>query len=357
MRLIATEYLKEGFVPVGNIYDSKGNVLVRAGISLKQKYIDELKFKYKISYIFVEDPRTDEIVINQFVSDELRFEALRRIKEALNNIRNSPAGGADIDYSKFESIVKEYINSIYSVAAADYNFMDIKPYDDYTSAHSVNVMLLSILSGMAANYSNIQIERLGLSGLLHDLGKGRIPLEILEKPDKLTAQEFELMKKHSELGYEIVKDSVHRSVAEGVRYHHERADGSGYPAGLNGDNIGIFAKNISVCDVYDAITSDRVYKNRVLPDIALGIIKSSKNQFDPDAVAHFLKFIIPYPKGTPVMLSNKLNGVVKKININNRSRPVVKILQDENGDEVVPFFDIDLSKEKDLSILRVIGDV
>lgn len=358
MRLISTKYLQEGHIPAQNIYNSTGNVLIKKGVKLKKNYISLLTQKYGVSFIYIEDPRTEEIEIKQVVPDEFRFFAIGQIKTAFENLRFQRKFGMEKFLQLAQKIVKQYLEHILKSSFTDYNFLDIKPYDDYTSAHSINVMMLALIVGVSLNWSEVVLERMGLGAFLHDIGKAFIPLEVLDKPDKLTVEEFEIIKKHPIYGQQIFKDLVPRSSLSVIKSHHERLDGQGYPDGISNGEITDVAKLVAICDVYDALTSDRVYKKRVLPYFALSIIEgNSAKQFAPEFVECFKKIVVPYPKGTAVLLSNGYSGVVKKINIHERSRPVIKILADRSGNEVTPFFDIDLSEEKQISILKVLDDV
>lgn len=358
MRLIFTEKLKEGDIVALNIYDSKGNPLLKKGVSLKQKYIREISVKYNISYIFIEDPRTNDISVKTIMSDELRFESIVKVKDFIESLHS----GSDVAIDKFildaERIVDEYIVAIANTSTSDYNFLDIKPYDDYTSAHCVSVMLLSLIVALDRHWDALKVKRLGVGALLHDVGKAFIPDEILNKPDKLTTAEFDIMKKHTVYGYDVFKENLPASSLSVIKAHHERVNGTGYPEGKRLDEISDVAKLTSVCDVYDALTSDRAYKRKVLPNIALNIIKNEEQkEFDARMAESFLQVIIPYPKGTAVFLSNGYSGVVKKINNGMRSRPIIKILVAPAGEAVPTFFDINLMTEKNLKIIRVLDDV
>jgi HD-GYP domain-containing protein (c-di-GMP phosphodiesterase class II) len=174
-----------------------------------------------------------------------------------------------------------------------------------------------------------QLFNLGMSAILHDVGKFFIDKEILNKPGRLSFDEFEIIKKHSEIGCEYLRQHFYysSSISTGVLLHHERFDGAGYPYGRKGFDIHIFARIIAVADVYDAITSLRPYHEPVLPSEAYEyIMGSSGRHFDPDVTDIFIRKIAPFPEGMEVLLSNGLRGIVFKNNSHFMTRPLIKLL-------------------------------
>jgi putative nucleotidyltransferase with HDIG domain len=219
--------------------------------------------------------------------------------------------------------------------------------DEYTYTHSVNVSLLSMLIGKWLKLDYYSIKSLVSAGLLHDIGKGKISPDILNKPGALTDDEFEEIKKHPAYGYQIAEKipEVSDDILKAILMHHEREDGSGYPLGLKSEQIHDFAKIVAVADVYDAMTSNRAYRTMICPfDVIESIEKDNFGTLDHRVVSVFLKNIASYYMGDFVKLSNGDIGEIVYINPFNISKPIIRAANSY----------IDLSNEKKLKILELI---
>jgi response regulator RpfG family c-di-GMP phosphodiesterase len=206
---------------------------------------------------------------------------------------------------------------------------DLRSFDSYTYAHSVNVAVISCIIGFGLGMTSEALEQLVMAGLLHDLGKQQIPNEILNKHARLTNEEFKIMKNHANLSYEMIKDrwDISSNVKTAVRYHHENVDGSGYPDGITGDQMTIFTKILHVADVYDALVSRRPYKEPYSPYEACEYLMGAGGiLFDSKVVQALLLYVPFYPKGTEVKLSDGRNGIIvdnaKKRNL----RPLIRLM-------------------------------
>ena len=213
---------------------------------------------------------------------------------------------------------------------------------DLTYVHSVNVALICNSIAAWLNYSPEDTKMLTLAGLLHDIGKKQIPTLILNKSGELSAEEYALIKKHPIYGYQMVAEfPIDNRIKDAILSHHERYDGSGYPRGLSGDQISDFAKIVAIADVYDAMTSKRIYRESVCPfDVVATLESDGYSKYDPQFLLTFLKHIVQSYINAPVLLSNSLIGSVVMINPDHLSKPIVKV-----GER---FYD--LSKEKELFI-------
>lgn len=222
----------------------------------------------------------------------------------------------------------------------------LRNFDDLTYSHSVNVALISSIIGQWMRLPVQDIHQLTIAGMVHDIGKTQIPDEILNKPGKLTDQEFAIMKKHVDIGYDILKNKqIDNRIREAALFHHEKCDGSGYPFGLSGDKIPTFAKILAVADIYDALTADRIYRKAVCPFTAIRMLEEdSFTKLDPKYTLPFLRNVVSSYIHNNVKLDNGEIGEVVMINDRNLSRPIVKINNRF----------IDLSTEPKRSIIAIV---
>lgn len=348
MRFVPIECVRENSILGKSIYDCYGRKLLSSGVTLTKNIINSIK-KLDIYSLYIIDEYSSE-EIEDIIKPELRVKAISVIKETFTDIERVATvhkfeKRSMKDYSKKE---QEYFNSINDIAEellenvlSSHNVLlslvDIKSMDDYTYAHCVNVAIISIVFGMSLNLRRRDLLYLCIGALIHDVGKVFVPQEILQKPGKLTPEEFEEIKKHPKLGYDFIRNSYNISAHSKliVLQHHERFDGLGYPEGISGDKISYLARIVAIADVYDALTSDRPYKRAMCPSIALEYLMSNAGTlFDFNLVNVFCKIIIPYPKGTMVKLSNGDIGVVEKTLPNFPLRPIVKIVKSDTSDNV-----------------------
>jgi putative nucleotidyltransferase with HDIG domain len=230
------------------------------------------------------------------------------------------------------------------------NLSRIRSHNEYTFNHSLNVAILCGLIGKWLGYSGQVLKDLILAGLLHDIGKALTPLEILNKPGKLTMDEMEVIKLHPVQGYNLVsnREDISDEVKIGILQHHERLDGSGYPLGLSKDAISNFSCIISIADMYDAMTAERVYRKRMSPfSAAETIIKEMYNKLDPNISLIFLTKVQSCLIGSRVLLSNGKIGKVLLFNNDPCTRPIVKL-----DDDTL----INLEKNRSIEIVDLIEE-
>jgi putative nucleotidyltransferase with HDIG domain len=241
--------------------------------------------------------------------------------------------GKITDTKKAKLLVAELANNIVENFDASLWLTQLKSRDEYTAIHSLNVCVLSLTFGNALGLSKEELHELGLGALLHDIGKMRVPLKVLNKPGKLTKDEFEIMKSHPGLGYELIRHDVNLSqeVLTIVKSHHERLNGQGYPDNLNEKEISYFTKIVSITDVYDAITSDRVYHDGMTPHDALQkLYQWMPSNYDSELIQEFIRTIGIYPVGSVVELLTGHIGIVVKLNHTHRLKPVVMLIMDRD---------------------------
>lgn len=246
------------------------------------------------------------------------------------------ANGYAIDIKAAKELVAECVASILQSPDATLWFTQLKNKDEYTSQHSLNVCALSIVLGRHINLSIKQLNDVGLCGLMHDMGKMLVPAEILNKPGKLDPEELLIMQSHTSLGYELLRSSPNMySEAIYTAYnHHERLDGKGYPRRIMGNMISNYTRIVTIADMYDAMTSDRVYQKGRNHLEAVNILSQAKGQLDPLLVIKFIESIGVYPPGSIVELNTGEIGIVIEVNQAAKLRPKIIILLDKDQNKV-----------------------
>jgi HD-GYP domain-containing protein (c-di-GMP phosphodiesterase class II) len=212
----------------------------------------------------------------------------------------------------------------------------IRQLDDYTFEHSVNVSVLSIMCAILVGYEGDRLMDLAAGAILHDVGKTMVKEEILKKPAKLTKDEYEEIKLHTQYGYDLINScrSLSKRAAYIANSHHERLDGKGYPFGISGKDISQEARIVAIADVYDALVSDRIYRSKMWPGEVLDyILTQESGYFDEEILQTFILFIAVFPVGTQVILSNNLKGIVIRDNFTIPFKPVVRIIDNDKFEQ------------------------
>lgn len=312
MKYVTLKNLEAGMVLATTLYDNNDNLLLKANHKLTPLNIKRIKqLDYDGLYIYEDN----EVAIhNELISEQTRIKTLRALKR--------------LNIEKCLYLANEIVDEIRSSESMLVETINLSSYDNYTYIHSINVDVLSVITGIALGLTDSQLRNLSKAALLHDIGKTCVPKEILNKPDILTEEEFEEVRKHPYYGYELLKgnDNITSVVRNAVYSHHENEDGSGYPRGLTSDKIHLFAKIIHIADVYDALTAKRVYKNPLNPADAIEYLMANTGiMFDKKILEVFIKHIAPYPVGTSVKLSTGQTAIIMKNNEDFLTRPLVKL--------------------------------
>lgn len=256
-------------------------------------------------------------------------EIYQEAQAALKDVYHRCRMGSHLEVKDIQEIVADYLNRMQDNQNMLLQMVMLKDLDPYSVRHSLNVTVLATLLGSKLGLSRKELQLLGVGAMLHDVGKLEVPAEILLKPGKLTAEEFAVIKRHPQAGYERLDGVVMEEVRRVARDHHERCNGSGYPRGLRREEISLAARCVAIADVYDAVTTDRCYRPRYLPHegMELLMMESTLGNLDLDLVRVFLQAIASYPVGSRVKLSTGETALVIAQEPEVPMRPVVKVLK------------------------------
>lgn len=241
--------------------------------------------------------------------------------------------GSEIDVGQAKEVVSECVASIFNNRDSLLWFTLIKKRDPYTSEHSLNVTILSIAFARYLGYSAQELQTIGLCGLLHDVGKVKIPLSVLTKEGRFTDEEYEVMKLHPGYGrdYLLKQPNIDYEVVHVAYSHHECMDGTGYPQGLLGPEISYYARLIAITDTYDAITNDRCYqRGRTTLQAQKILYEGAGKHYDEELVKSFIQWLGIYPPASIVEMSNGEVGIVLSVNPDWKSRPRVVLVLNED---------------------------
>lgn len=342
MRYVPTNCLRSGQQLAVNLALDNNRVFLRNGIVLTQPLINRIK-EIGFQGAYIDDDISKDLMSANIISDEIKIKAKNEIKSLFTNTENNNDASVNLNMTKLKSVMESMVDQIIKNRRMMVNIVDLRTFDDYTYSHSLNVALLSVVMGAALQMDTRSLRELATAALIHDIGKVFINKTIVNKPQKLTIQEFAEMKMHSEKGYQYLRryNRLSTLIMRGVLEHHEKYNGDGYPNGLSGDHISIYSRIICVADVYDALTSDRPYRGALIPSEAFEYIMGGFNtQYDPEIVKVFIQKVAPYPIGTCVGLSNGKTGIVIHNHEGYGLRPTVRIIEGEKPtNQIVDLFE------------------
>jgi HD-GYP domain-containing protein (c-di-GMP phosphodiesterase class II) len=356
MRLLKTESLRPGMKLGKSIYNERRNVLLGEGMELTERVIQRLK-DLQISFVYIEDNRTTHIKPRGAISEKLRQGAVKTIEETFLEVQNevqlSNSFVVEKAAKRFAALIRNMMGEIKGNQELLSLLAEVFVYDNYIFTHSLNVTLYTLAIGMELKLPAKQMEMLGLGAIMHDVGKMIISPDILLKPSRLTEEEYNEVKKHPEAGYNLLREihTVPLLVAHCAYQHHERMDGSGYPRGIKENEIHNFAKIIAVADVFDAVTSNRVYRQAMLPHEGLEVLYCGSGRlFDMKIVEAFRRAVAIYPNGVSVGLNDGRKGIVASQNTELSDRPVIEIIE-ENGVGLEQTYSLDLKLHHNITII------
>ncbi|MGE5372233.1 MAG: HD-GYP domain-containing protein [Solirubrobacterales bacterium] len=355
MRRISCDLLQPGFILGRTIYTIDGRVLLAAGTVLQDSHIDRFR-EHAIASVYITEELDSELPpVSGIVSEAARQDTAHLVRESILSLQES----RQLNIRAVEKIVIDLIEELLGNPQVLVQLSEIRSYDDHTFDHSVNVGILSLMVGITMGLNRSKLKELGIGALLHDVGKIRVDQQILNKPGLLTADEYDHVKAHSELGFEMLRasDDVSLLAAHISYQHHERWDGNGYPRGLAGDQIHEYARIVATADVFDALMADRPYRPAYQANQAVTIINRLTNtHFEPRVVSALVSHVAVFPVGSLVALSSGEIGLVVDVKPDQPQRPLIRVIYDKNRRRLKTPHDIDMSRLTTVYISRVVSE-
>lgn len=327
---IRVDKLKVGDVLADDVYFKSGTLVVGAGVALTKQHIDKLRY-----------------LDDKIVTLDMR-QVYRRGVQISKKIFRDAADGKHLTVKEVEVFVRPFKEEIEREPNVTRLLYHLQSNDEYTFQHTINIGVLVMIIGKWLGLAGGDLHNLLLAGTLHDIGKCKIPNHILNKPGPLTRDEFNLMKNHTIYGYEILKNSpgFDPAVCLSVLQHHERMGGEGYPYGLKGGKIHQYARIVAVADVYHAMTTTRVYRDKNNPYEVLEHLGKNINSLDTAVTLTFIEKMLSLLQSCKVRLNNGSYADVIYIDKQNISRPVVRTVDSQKM--------LDLKKRSDIAIVEII---
>ncbi|MDN5299960.1 MAG: hypothetical protein PWP51_2513 [Clostridiales bacterium] len=342
MRLKSIERIAVGEVLGKSVYDDKCQLLLARNVALTQNYIDRLK-QASIQCVYIEDEISEGIEPENVVSQELKLKSVNVIQNVFKQATGKKSVGFDaMQVDQIKDIIDEMMEIVFSHRDTLYVMAELMGTDMYTYNHSAEVAVLSMLVAKSLGLNHQFIQKIGVGAMLHDIGKMKIPNEVLNKITPLSDEEMKLVKEHARFGYDILKESVSISPISRqiILLHHEKLDGNGYPMRLTADEIPVHVRIVTMCDIFNALVSNRAYREKLNVDEALEILRAEAiYQLDREIYYHLLKVVNIYPPGTIVELSNGMIGIVIKENREAQTRPLVQLIVNNKKGDVVNLMD------------------
>lgn len=361
MRLISIDVLKEGMVLGRTIWNEAGHPLLKKGVVINERIIHRLQ-QLNMHYLYIDDEISEGIEVEETIPPAVRNKAISTIKNSFQSLDGLSTASASYLLDQQSKGIISIVDELLSMVTGNDEILtvlaDAYLFDEYLYQHSFQVTLYSIAIAEELGYSAEDLRLIGIGALLHDVGKLMVPKEILTKPGRLTNDEFETMKMHTRYGFDLLRNlhSISLLVAHCAFQHHERIDGSGYPRGLVDFEIHPFAKIIGVADVFDAVTTNRVYREKMLPSQGLAIIEAgSGTLYDTRIVNALKRAVVHYPNGAILKLSDGRRGIVSRQNVVNPTMPWIRIFE-ENNDLIRATYETNLAEDPSVFIEKVETD-
>lgn len=335
------EELVSGMVIARNVYENDSDkILLYEGSVLDSVTIFNLKERYNIESVWTKTDISSDSLKRQMKAEIDVHESLNTLKEVFGNDEETPITELTEEASEqIDALADELLESIEMDDNLLLKMHQLQSYDDYTYKHCLRVAMMAVSIGKQLGLNREELRSLAQASLLHDIGKRMISIDIIRKPSKLTSDEFDEIKKHPVLGYRLLREhgGYSQDVMNAVLMHQEKYDGTGYPLGIKGEQITYLARIITVADVYDALTSNRPYRQPwSVAEAEEFMMGGSYTHFDYDIIVAFLATFAPYPVGGKVLLNDGRTATVLNNNIN-VLRPLVRV---ENPDGTTEEIDL-----------------
>jgi len=352
MRVVLLHDGLEGAVLAMPVHGDGGRLMLNRGTRLTRRLIAALKQR-GYTRVAIDDPVSADVELDDAVREETRLQAENALEEATKKLLE----GKSPDMGPVKQAVDGILADLRQNPKKCIAVYSLRMYDQSTYTHCVNVCVLTLGIGDTMGWSFTELRTLGMAALLHDIGKMLVPTTILNKPDKLTQEEYELVKTHAEKGWSLLKDCYGAGplVAQGALEHHERLDGSGYPRNLKKDEISTTGKITAVADVYEAMISDRPQRRGIFPESVYAFLTQNKDSlFESQAVESLFKRVALYPTGTIISLWGGYVALVTKQDPRSNLRPFVRIVV---GPGITKPIDVSLYERPDIKVNFVLDDL
>ncbi len=351
MPRVALEELQPGYHLAGNVYNQNGAVLLTAGMRLRESYIRRLR-DLGVRAVDVQPARFRDVRPRDILTPELRTRAALAMAQVLSGIQKG-----NVDIAPIHPFVAQIVRRVEDNHHVLLGLTDIRAHDAYTHAHSVNVCMLSTLIGRAMGFSRTDLTALATAAILHDLGRVFLDRKVLDKQGPLTPEEFEQVKQHTQLGYDLLASHprLDTRVPPVLLHHHERSDGSGYPGGLTGNQTTLFARIVAVADLYDAVSSDRPYRPAMAPVECIMMLRTFERGRLWDRGAEALADqVAPYPEACTVRLATGELAIVRHCYKAAPWKPQVTVFTDMDGEPLARPWELSLLKHPEFEVADIV---
>ena len=353
MRQINIEEALPGMVLARSILSSEGKVLLSNGVKLSQEYINRL-MKKNIPVIFVKDARWEGVEFPEYISQETQQRALAVLSKTVRDLSVKNYFSKDVVVSIASDIVEELL----LLQDVTINLTGIMTHDDYTFSHSLNCAIYAALLARCSGFNVTEMKEIACGALLHDVGKKMIDASILNKPDRLTQEEYEIVKAHAVNGFNILRNrrwEISSLIAHMAWQHHEKVDGTGYPRGLMGPDMLNYARILAIADVYEAISVHRPYRAAMAPEQVYAIMSAGiGTHFDSEYGNEFLSKVAIYTPGMKIILNTKETALVVATAPQSPKKPRIRLLTYADGSPYNPPKEIELSEHPEMHIVVAI---
>lgn len=365
---VDVQFLKPGMLLTGILFDAGGVMLWPARKPLTDSIIARFKVR-GIEKVYYTPPKNKGEVSKYHSSEKVPIFTPETHEEAQNAIQEIVT---QIQYGRIPNMnlvrqsIERFMTDLSAQPNGFLNLMVLRDYDTYTYVHSINVGILCMYLTRKLGFNEFFIEEMGIGGFLHDIGKVKIPSKIVNKHGNLTEDEFKIMKNHPVFGFNLIKDdkTLSNYVKKVLLFHHEKWDGSGYPLRLRAEAIGNFANICSVCDVYDALTTERSYKKPYLVNDALHfIMRNTLTHFSPYVAQRFINEMAQmyelgsfYPVGAFVILNTGETAVITAKESEYSMKPDINIIKNAKGMPLRTGIKVELKRDVSRVISKTIDE-